>query len=149
MEISKKILSLETETAFAVLAKANELKSKGKDIINLGIGQPDFLTPDNIMDAAIKACETIDKLLLPLINAANKLNYVSMIIADHGNCEKMKNKDGSPNTSHTTNPVPVILVDKNKRNIRNGILADVAPTVLEILGIKKPIEMTGKSLIVK
>ena len=55
MEISKKILSLETETAFAVLAKANELKSKGKDIINLGIGQPDFLTPDNIMDAAIKA----------------------------------------------------------------------------------------------
>jgi len=101
------------------------------------------------MDAAIKACETIDKLLLPLINAANKLNYVSMIIADHGNCEKMKNKDGSPNTSHTTNPVPVILVDKNKRNIRNGILADIAPTVLEILGIKKPIEMTGKSLIVK
>ena len=84
-----------------------------------------------------------------LINAANKLNYVSMIIADHGNCEKMKNKDGSPNTSHTTNPVPVILVDKNKRNIRNGILADIAPTVLEILGIKKPIEMTGKSLIVK
>ena len=101
------------------------------------------------MDAAIKACETIDKLLLPLINSANKLNYVSMIIADHGNCEKMKNKDGSPNTSHTTNPVPVILVDKNKRNIRNGILADIAPTVLEILGIKKPIEMTGKSLIVK
>ena len=101
------------------------------------------------MDAAIKACETIDKLLLPLINAANKLNYVSMIIADHGNCEKMKNKDGSPNTSHTTNPVPVILVDKSKRNIRNGVLADIAPTVLEILGIKKPIEMTGKSLIVK
>ena len=55
MEISKKILNLETETAFAVLAKANELKSKGKDIINLGIGQPDFRTPDNIMDAAIKA----------------------------------------------------------------------------------------------
>ena len=101
------------------------------------------------IDAAIKACETIDGLLGPLINAANKLYYVSIIIADHGNCEKMKNEDGSPNTSHTTNPVPIILVDKNKRNVKNGILSDIAPTVLEILGIEKPLEMTANSLIKK
>ena len=62
---------------------------------------------------------------------------------------KMKNEDGSPNTSHTTNPVPIILVDRNKRNVKNGILSDIAPTVLEILGIEKPLEMTGNSLIKK
>ena len=61
----------------------------------------------------------------------------------------MKNEDGSPNTSHTTNPVPIILVDKNKRNVKNGILSDIAPTVLEILGIEKPLEMTANSLIKK
>ena len=137
-------------SALEVSEKAiSEIINNSPDFICLNFANPDMVGHTGDMDAAIKACETIDKLLLPLINAANKLNYVSMIIADHGNCEKMKNKDGSPNTSHTTNPVPVILVDKNKRNIRNGILADVAPTVLEILGIKKPIEMTGKSLIVK
>tara|TARA_B100001175_G_scaffold316032_1_gene328934 strand:+ start:1756 stop:3276 length:1521 start_codon:yes stop_codon:yes gene_type:complete len=137
-------------SALEVSEKAiSEIINNSPDFICLNFANPDMLGHTGDMDAAIKACETIDKLLLPLINAANKLNYVSMIIADHGNCEKMKNKDGSPNTSHTTNPVPVILVDKNKRNIRNGILADIAPTVLEILGIKKPIEMTGKSLIVK
>ncbi len=137
-------------SALEVSEKAiSEIINNSPDFICLNFANPDMVGHTGDMDAAIKACETIDKLLLPLINAANKLNYVSMIIADHGNCEKMKNKDGSPNTSHTTNPVPVILVDKNKRNIRNGILADIAPTVLEILGIKKPIEMTGKSLIVK
>ena len=126
-----------------------EIKSQIHDFICLNFANGDMVGHTGIMSAAIKACETIDDLLFPLINAANKLNYVSMIIADHGNCEKMKNKDGSPNTSHTTNPVPIILVDKNKRNIRNGILADIAPTVLEILGIGKPVEMTGKSLIIK
>ena len=137
-------------SALEVSEKAiSEIINNSPDFICLNFANPDMVGHTGDMDAAIKACETIDKLLLPLINAANKLNYVSMIIADHGNCEKMKNKDGSPNTSHTTNPVPVILVDKSKRNIRNGVLADIAPTVLEILGIKKPIEMTGKSLIVK
>ena len=137
-------------SAHEVSEKAiSEIINNSPDFICLNFANPDMVGHTGDMDAAIKACETIDDLLFPLINAANKLNYVSMIIADHGNCEKMKNKDGSPNTSHTTNPVPIILVDKNKRNIRDGILADIAPTVLEILGIGKPVEMTGKSLIIK
>ena len=137
-------------SAFNVSQKAiSEIINNSPDFICLNFANPDMVGHTGDIDAAIKACETIDGLLGPLINAANKLNYVSIIIADHGNCEKMKNEDGSPNTSHTTNPVPIILVDKNKRNVKNGILSDIAPTVLEILGIEKPLEMTGNSLIKK
>ena len=137
-------------SAFDVSQKAiSEIINNSPDFICLNFANPDMVGHTGDIDAAIKACETIDGLLGPLINAANKLNYVSIIIADHGNCEKMKNEDGSPNTSHTTNPVPIILVDKNKRNVKNGILSDIAPTVLEILGIEKPLEMTGNSLIKK
>ena len=68
-------------------------------------------------------------------------------VPDHGNCEKMKNPDGTPNTAHTTNPVPIILVEKEKRKIINGILANVAPTILEIMGIERPSEMDQKSLL--
>lgn len=137
-------------SAFDVSQKAiSEIINNSPDFICLNFANPDMVGHTGDIDAAIKACETIDGLLGPLINAANKLNYVSIIIADHGNCEKMKNEDGSPNTSHTTNPVPIILVDKNKRNVKNGILSNIAPTVLEILGIEKPLEMTGNSLIKK
>ena len=137
-------------SAFNVSQKAiSEIINNSPDFICLNFANPDMVGHTGDIDAAIKACETIDDLLRPIINAANKLNYVSIIIADHGNCEKMKNEDGSPNTSHTTNPVPIILVDKNKRNVKNGILSDIAPTVLEILGIEKPLEMTGNSLIKK
>ena len=137
-------------SAFNVSQKAiSEIINNSPDFICLNFANPDMVGHTGDIDAAIKACETIDGLLGPLINAANKLNYVSIIIADHGNCEKMKNEDGSPNTSHTTNPVPIILVDKNKRNVKNGILSDIAPTVLEILGIEKPLEMTANSLIKK
>ena len=137
-------------SAFDVSQKAiSEIINNSPDFICLNFANPDMVGHTGNIDASIKACETIDDLLGPLINAANKLNYVSIIIADHGNCEKMKNEDGSPNTSHTTNPVPIILVDRNKRNVKNGILSDIAPTVLEILGIEKPLEMTGNSLIKK
>ena len=98
-------------------------------------------------DAAINACEVVDQCLDLIINEAIKKNYVSIVLADHGNCEKMLNIDGSPNTAHTTNPVPIILVDEKKREISDGILADVAPTILDIMGIKKPKEMNGKSLL--
>ena len=74
-------------------------------------------------------------------------NYIFIIIADHGNADKMINADGTPNTAHTTNPVPCVLVSSNKnRRINNGRLADIAPTILNLMGISPPIEMTGTVL---
>jgi 2,3-bisphosphoglycerate-independent phosphoglycerate mutase len=74
-------------------------------------------------------------------------NYTTLLIADHGNCETMINSDGSPNTAHTTNPVPIILIDNELTNIKNGVLADIAPTILKLVGIEKPEVMTQNSLI--
>ena len=118
MEISKKILSLETETAFAVLAKANELKSKGKDIINLGIGQPDFLTPDNIMDAAIKAIKdghhgyTPSNGILELREAVSKTIYTKYKIKISPN-NILITPGGKPTIFFST----LILGDKDKEII--------------------------------
>ena len=74
-------------------------------------------------------------------------DYTTLLIADHGNCETMINLDGTPNTAHTTNPVPIILIDKNLNSIKDGILGDIAPTILKLLGVEKPKEMTQSSLI--
>ena len=99
------------------------------------------------MEAAVKACETIDSCVEEIIEATLKNNYATILLADHGNCETMRNPDGSPNTAHTTNPVPIILIDPDFKSIKDGILGDVAPTVLNILGIQQPEIMTQKSLI--
>jgi len=101
-----------------------------------------------VFDAAVKACETVDQCAEAVVNAALKNGYTSLIIADHGNSDIMINDDGSPHTTHTTNLVPCILVDKNyKVPIRDGKLGDLAPTILELMGIDKPEEMTGSSLL--
>ena len=97
--------------------------------------------------AAIKACEAVDKCAEKVIDAALKHGYTTIVIADHGNCETMINPDGSPNTAHTTNPVPIVLVDPDRNTIHDGILGDIAPTILEILGIEKPTVMTRNSLL--
>jgi len=97
--------------------------------------------------AAIKACETVDQCAQKVVEAALEKDYACLIIADHGNCETMKNEDGSPNTAHTTNPVPIILVDTQKRKLRSGVLANVAPTILDLMGLDKPAEMTENSLL--
>jgi 2,3-bisphosphoglycerate-independent phosphoglycerate mutase len=99
------------------------------------------------MAAAIKACEAVDVCVKEVVETALANNYTTIIIADHGNCETMINPDGSPNTAHTTNPVPIIMVDKDQIPVHNGVLGDVAPTILELMGIQKPVVMTGKSLI--
>jgi 2,3-bisphosphoglycerate-independent phosphoglycerate mutase len=91
-----------------------------------------------VMDAAIKACETVDSCTKDIVTAAQENDYTVIIIADHGNAETMINPDGTPNTAHTTNPVPVIVVDKDIQKINNGILADIAPTVLKLLGVAQP-----------
>ena len=100
-----------------------------------------------IMDAAIKACESVDNCMRDIVTTAQKNEYTVIIIADHGNVETMVNPDGSPNTAHTTNPVPVIIVDKDIKNINNGILSDIAPTVLKLIGVSQPKVMDCVSLI--
>jgi 2,3-bisphosphoglycerate-independent phosphoglycerate mutase len=124
-----------------------ELKEGKVDFVCLNFANGDMVGHTGNMEAAIKACEAVDKCVKEVVEAALENNYTTLIIADHGNCETMINPDGSPNTAHTTNPVPIILVDKEKINIRDGVLGDIAPTILELMGIQKPEVMTGKSLL--
>ncbi|MBC7494650.1 MAG: 2,3-bisphosphoglycerate-independent phosphoglycerate mutase, partial [Flavobacterium sp.] len=91
----------------------------------------------------------VDTCVQQVVESALANNYITIIIADHGNCETMINPDGSPNTAHTTNPVPIIMVANQQIYIHNGVLADVAPTILELMQIEKPAVMTGTSLLRK
>ena len=130
-------------SAFAVSDKIiAELSAASPDFVCLNFANPDMVGHTGNMYAAIKACEVVDTCVEKVIATALAQNYVILLIADHGNCEKMLNLDGSPNTSHTNYPVPIILIDNQKRKIANGILADIAPTILDLMGIEKPKEMT-------
>ena len=124
-----------------------ELQKGGADFVCLNFANGDMVGHTGIMPAAIQACEAVDKCVKTVIEAALEADYTTLIIADHGNCETMINHDGSPNTAHTTNPVPIIVVANQTIEIRNGVLADVAPTILELMHIEKPAVMTGKSLL--
>ena len=124
-----------------------ELKEGKVDFVCLNFANGDMVGHTGIMAAAIKACEAVDKCVKEVVEAALESNYTTIIIADHGNCETMINPDGSPNTAHTTNPVPIILVDKELKSIHDGVLGDLAPTILELMGVEKPAVMTGKSLL--
>jgi 2,3-bisphosphoglycerate-independent phosphoglycerate mutase len=124
-----------------------ELKEGKVDFICLNFANGDMVGHTGVMAAAIKACEAVDKCVKEVVEAALENDYTTLIIADHGNCETMINPDGSPNTAHTTNPVPIILVDPELKTIHDGVLGDLAPTILELMGIEKPEVMTGKSLL--
>ena len=124
-----------------------ELDKQEVDFVCLNFANGDMVGHTGNMDAAIKACETVDKCVEDVVKTALKNDYTTIIIADHGNCETMINPDGSPNTAHTTNPVPLILVDKDLKEIKNGILGDIAPTILKLMGIEKPEIMNQQSLI--
>ena len=135
-------------SAFALAdALALELEKGEVDFVCLNFANGDMVGHTGVMQAAIEACEAVNKCAEKVIAAALKNNYTTIVIADHGNCETMINPDGSPNTAHTTNPVPVILVDKELKFIHNGILGDIAPTILELMGIQKPAVMTQHSLL--
>ncbi len=118
------------------------------DFILLNYANPDMVGHTGKMEAAVKACETIDRCLQMLIENVLSLGGTAMITADHGNCDLMTSSD-VPFTAHTMNPVPFIILRKGIRLREKGILADVAPTVLEVMGIPQPAEMTGVSLLVK
>ncbi len=124
-----------------------ELEKQEVDFVCLNFANPDMVGHTGDMKAAVKACETVDNCAKSVITAAIENGYSTLVIADHGNCDTMINPDGSPNTAHTTNPVPLILVDKDIKEIKDGILGDIAPTILHLMGIDQPKEMTCHSLI--
>ena len=124
-----------------------ELKKGDVDFVCLNFANGDMVGHTGDMDAAIKACEAVDECVKDVITTATENDYTTIVIADHGNCETMKNPDGSPNTAHTTNPVPFIVVDKDIKNIKDGVLGDIAPTILKMMGIEQPKAMTRHSLI--
>ncbi len=134
-------------SAFEVRDETLKRLDQGKyDFILLNFANPDMVGHTGIMEAAVKACETIDICLQSIVAKVLSLDGTIIITSDHGNCDKMA--DGSCSfTAHTTNTVPFILLKKGVELRETGILADVAPTVLDLLGIEKPEEMTGKSLI--
>ncbi|MES2733387.1 MAG: 2,3-bisphosphoglycerate-independent phosphoglycerate mutase [Bacteroidota bacterium] len=126
-----------------------ELKKKEVDFVCLNFANADMVGHTGIFEAAVKACETVDACTQGVVEAALENGYTAIIIADHGNSDYMVNEDGTPNTAHTTNLVPCILVDKDTAGItlKDGKLGDLAPTILKIMGLKKPKEMTGESLL--
>jgi 2,3-bisphosphoglycerate-independent phosphoglycerate mutase len=126
-----------------------ELEKGEVDFVCLNFANGDMVGHTGIMEAAIKACEAVDKCVEKVITTALENGYSTIVIADHGNCETMINPDGSPNTAHTTNPVPFILVDDEKLNIQDGVLGDIAPTILELMGVEQPEAMSSHSLLVK
>ncbi len=124
-----------------------EIQKETADFICLNFANPDMVGHTGDLNATIKACETVDNCAQEIIEAALTQDYATLVIADHGNCETMINPDGSPNTAHTTNPVPIILVDNHKKKIASGVLGDIAPTILDLMDIKQPEAMTQKSLL--
>lgn len=126
-----------------------KIETKDFDFICLNFANPDMVGHTGVFEAAVKACETVDLCVGEIVEAANENDYSVLIIADHGNSEIMRNEDGSPNTAHTTNPVPVILIDSEIKKINNGILGDIAPTILDLMGTDKPDLMTQNSLLSK
>jgi len=124
-----------------------EINSHSADFICLNFANADMVGHTGVLEAAIKAVEVVDECMGNVVETAVKNDYSVIIIADHGNSEMMINPDGTPNTAHTTNPVPVILVDEDVKAIKDGVLGDVAPTILKLMGIPKPELMTQNPLI--
>lgn len=123
------------------------IESEKFDFIVLNFANGDMVGHTGVYSAIEKAIKTVDECAGAVIKSARKAGYDVLVIADHGNADKALNKDGSPNTAHSLNPVPSILVSDDYKNIKEGILADVAPTLLKIMGVEIPKDMTGKVLV--
>ena len=127
-----------------------KLEEEEVDFVCLNFANPDMVGHTGVLEATIKACETVDECASKVVATALEHTYTSIIIADHGNADMMKNSDGTPHTAHTTNLVPCILVDEDKSlNIESGVLGDIAPSILYLMGIDRPQDMTGSVLVKK
>ncbi len=125
-----------------------ELVKEDVDFVCLNFANPDMVGHTGVFEAAVKACETVDSCVETVVTTGLEHGYTSIIIADHGNSDYMSNDDGSPNTAHSLNLVPCVIVDKTLNlPVKDGKLADVAPTILDLMGIEKPVEMTGISIL--
>jgi len=127
-------------------AIVKELKDKTHDFICLNFANGDMVGHTGIYSAIQTAIKAVDQCVNEVVETAKSNGYTVLIIADHGNADYAVNPDGSPNTAHSLNPVPIILVNDKFKKIDSGILADVAPTILNIMGLPIPAEMTGKVL---
>jgi 2,3-bisphosphoglycerate-independent phosphoglycerate mutase len=136
-------------SAFEIASKIKpELKKQEVDFVCLNFANADMVGHTGVFEAAVKACETVDKCAEEVISQALESGYTTIVIADHGNSDMMINEDGSPNTAHTTNPVPFIMVDaKDIIEVKDGKLGDLAPTILTLMGLEAPREMTGEVLL--
>ena len=133
-----------------VCAKCVErIESGAYDVIILNFANCDMVGHTGVYEAAVKAVETVDECVGKVVDATLKMGGIAMITADHGNAEQMEESDGSPMTAHTTNPVPFILCGAGSELRKGGRLADIAPTILDVMGLACPPEMDGKSLIIK
>lgn len=137
-------------SAYAVTKEVlARIRSQEYALIVLNFANMDMVGHTGNMDAAITACETVDRCVRDIVTEMNKKQGVTLLTADHGNAEQMRDSIGRTQTAHTTNPVPLIFIDDKRKNLRleSGALGDLAPTILEIMGIEKPHQMTGKSLL--
>ena len=136
-------------SAYEVTEEAvKRIESGAYDVIILNFANCDMVGHTGVMEAAVKAVETVDACVAKVVEATSKMGGVSLITADHGNSEQMIDTDGSPFTAHTTNLVPLHIVGANVK-LRDGRLADIAPTMLDLMGLAKPAEMDGETLICK
>jgi 2,3-bisphosphoglycerate-independent phosphoglycerate mutase len=125
-----------------------EIKAGNPDFICLNFANADMVGHTGVFSAVVKAVETVDSCVEQIVTAGLNNGYTIFLTADHGNADYMINEDGSPNTAHTTNPVPFFIIDKEwKGYIQPGKLGDIAPTILNMMGIAIPKEMTGKVLV--
>ena len=136
-------------SAFEVTEKVVEaIKSEKYDTIILNYANPDMVGHTGNVEASIKALEALDTCVKQVVDAVKEVNGALLITADHGNSEQMIDYvTGEPYTAHTTNPVPLVVIGMGNKKVKEGKLADLAPTMLEIMGLEKPEDMTGESLL--
>ena len=128
-------------------AICNEMEENEPDFICLNFANTDMVGHTGVYNAILEAAETVDGCVRDVVETGLEKGYSFIIIADHGNSDYAINPDGSPNTAHSMNPVPVIVIDKDVKQVKSGTLRDVAPTILDLMKIEKPSEMTGSSLV--